>query len=436
MRSCAELVQQLSSSHSLSELWQAAAAALLALPLTPETWVTAVGAMPALVETLTLPAGATEVQQLALQVMRSIVSYRHRGASTVRTASGAVVAALVSLIQHSRDDVCSLVVATVASLAFNSDNQVRIKEAGAIPQLVQLLKSGSLLRHAPAAAALANLSAGASSIQAAIVAAGAVAPLVHLLKSSSHLVQSPAAMALRALCRNGTHSVAVARAGAIPPLIRLLASECAGAQSEALQALGFLSCKEDIIGAMVAAGAVPQLARLLTAAVALQEEAALILANLAVDDRARIGASGAIAPLAAMLKASRPAQTQGTAAMALRSFACEADSVASIVSAGAIPLLVAMLPSASAATQEQAVLVLKSLATHVRAHEGLLAALAGAILPLIRLVDSGSPEDARDHAMMALLLLSAAPPFPRQFFAAGAIPPRSALHRPPCEIGL
>ena len=147
-RSCAELVQTLGSSSSSSEQQRTAAAELLALPMSPQTWITAVEAVPALVKLLTQPAGTRATRELAMLALRHISGYAHQDTSTVRTASGGIVTAFVQLIQHSREDVAAMAAMTLANLVFNSDNQRQAMEAGAIPALVHLIKSSAAMLFA------------------------------------------------------------------------------------------------------------------------------------------------------------------------------------------------------------------------------------------------------------------------------------------------
>ena len=299
--SCSDLLQTLSSSSSSSEQQRAAAAALLALPMTPLTWIIAVGAIPALVQMLAQPAVATAVQQRRMRVLRHISSHTNADKGAVQAASDSVIAALVPLLWHSREDVVGMVTTTISSLAFNPDNQRWLLEAGAIAPLVQRLKSGSIMVSVPAAIALAYLSANATSActPAEIIAAGAVAPLVQLLKSSSQMVQYPATMVLKALCYDVEHTDEVAAAGVIAPLVQLLASPSAEMKAEALQALGYLACNKDLIDPIVAAGAIPLITQLLTSTAApVQKHAAAALTNLAYgrDIQLEILAVDAITP--------------------------------------------------------------------------------------------------------------------------------------------
>ena len=145
MSSSAELVKRLQSSSSSSKQLQAAATALLALPMTPQTWITAVGAIPALVELLAHPDAA--VQLLAVQLLQRISNHPHDDESTVRTAPDGVVATLVTVMRQGREDVCEMATKALSSLSFNSDNRRQIQEAGAIAPLVHLLRSSSLVMH-------------------------------------------------------------------------------------------------------------------------------------------------------------------------------------------------------------------------------------------------------------------------------------------------
>ena len=473
MRSCEELVRSLSSGSPSSE-HQQAMTELLALPLSPQTWITTVGAIPALVQMITQP-GTAAAGELAMQALHRLSGYMpQRDSGTVRTALSGVIAAIVPLLRRhsSREDVLSLVTLILSSLSRNSDNRRQLVEAGAIAPLVQLLKSSSMLVHIPAAMTLSYLLKGDSiSIRAAVFAAGAAAPLVLLLKSNTQVaVQTPVVMALKALCYEIEHTAVIARAGAVTPLVRLLASECVELHEAVLEALVGLARNEDIVGTILAvSGAIPHIVKLLiSSSVAVQELAATALARLVngreaqstmlaagaipplvrllksslprvtsaaaqalsylatdnAEGQAKIVAAGAIVPLTLLLKAAGSEQlfsglAQGHAAMALVYLAdSSAATAAKIVSAGAISLLIYLFPSTAA--QSQAALAVKILAQHNITHDSLFA--AGILPPLLRLAVSSTAENAQEQAMAALLHLADSPAFPHQLLAADAIP--------------
>ena len=292
MRSCAELVQALGSSSSSSEQQRAAATELLALPMTPDAWIVAVGGIPNIVQMLTQhPSG-----QLAMRLLRHISSYTHTVPRTTQVASDDVVAALVALLRHSREDVCGEVTSTLLKLAFNKANKLRIVKAGAIAPLVQMLKPGYTVQ-APAVEFVAFLLANPTTpnTRAEIIAAGAVPPLVTFLGSSSPAEHKyPALRALSAVCRDAEHTVAVVHAGIIPSLVRLLASPSIEMQAEAMQALGSLACNADLIVPIAEAGAIPPIVKyLMNKVVQVQEHAAVVLANLAYGRECRSPPSSA-----------------------------------------------------------------------------------------------------------------------------------------------
>jgi hypothetical protein len=92
--------------------------------------------------------------------------------------------------------------------------------AGALPPLVELLRSSSDEGKAKAAGALWNL---AIVNKAAVAEVGALPPLVELLRGGSDEGRANAAGVLRSLTSgNDTDKAAVVAAGALLPLVELL----------------------------------------------------------------------------------------------------------------------------------------------------------------------------------------------------------------------
>jgi vacuolar protein 8 len=124
----------------------------------------------------------------------------------------------------------------LSNLAFGNDaNKAAIMKAGAIPPLVQLLRSGSNECRVYAATALSHLMGAVASeegpqfcnvadrVAAAIVAAGAIPLLVELLRSDSDEGKTESARALQLLFSNGaTNKKVIVAAGALPLLVELL----------------------------------------------------------------------------------------------------------------------------------------------------------------------------------------------------------------------
>ena len=116
-----------------------------------------------------------------------------------------------------------------------------IAEAGAIPHIVELLRSGNVELQKEAAKLVVNLSLNDSNLRAEIVKAEAIQPLAELLQSGCTSAQEKAAKALEQLAfGNEDYQVAIAAAGTITPLVHLFlgAEEAASrAASGALQVL-------------------------------------------------------------------------------------------------------------------------------------------------------------------------------------------------------
>ena len=145
------------------------------------------------------------------------------------------------------------------NLAANDANKVAIKEAGAIPPLVKLVKDGGRPGEEHAAAALSFL---AYLFAVAIAQADGIAPLVKLIESSSGgstRAKANGAQALANLAVTTANRVAIAEEGAIASLVRLVRQRRAGA-SEAEAALQNLLVDDHIsLAAIAAAGGIPPL---------------------------------------------------------------------------------------------------------------------------------------------------------------------------------
>jgi 4'-phosphopantetheinyl transferase EntD len=114
------------------------------------------------------------------------------------------------------DDTKSDAAIALAWFMWDNANNAAIVEAGAIPQLVELLRGGSVNGRANAAAALGGLTiSDDDAIRVAIVAVGAIPPLVELLRGGSVEGRANAAGVLGNLAHNDDIAVAVTEAGAI-----------------------------------------------------------------------------------------------------------------------------------------------------------------------------------------------------------------------------
>ena len=188
--------------------------------------------------------------------------------------------------------------ATLANLSWADDaNGDRIREAGAIPQLVALLSGGPESDAGTKAALVlgylaSNVSLGLAHI-VTITEAGAIPLLVALLTGGPESdAATNAALALGYLASSGANTVAITEAGAIPLLVALLSG---GPDSEAA------------------------------------EHAAGVLRNLTLNDNATSTAitnAGAIPPLVALLSGGSEPRAADAAAGALHNLACYTNSKA------------------------------------------------------------------------------------------------------------
>lgn len=127
-----------------------------------------------------------------------------------------------------------------------------------ITNLVDGLRGRGALRANPADLLAAVAGLGPAD-QAAVVAAGAVPPLVQMLRSGDVAVQCAAYRALRnVFAGNAARTEAVAAAGSIPLLLHIVRdSGSVDSQVAAADCLAFLSSLSSTASAFLAAGAVP-----------------------------------------------------------------------------------------------------------------------------------------------------------------------------------
>ena len=127
----------------------------------------------------------------------------------------------------------------LTNLACKAANRAAIVEAGAIPPLVALLRSG----EEKAAMALTNLACNRDACTA-IAEAGAIPPLVALLKNGKAHGQECAARALQNLIlKRAWNMVEIVEAGAVDPLVALMRDASGSLKEAATAALKqFNSC--------------------------------------------------------------------------------------------------------------------------------------------------------------------------------------------------
>ena len=467
MGSIDALIQQLHSGSISAQ--HEAVAELSMLQLTPCSWLSAIGAIPRLVQLLRSTATATP-RAASIRLLLRRISTESQYLGGLEAAPEGVIPPLVSmLLLHDDADLQRVAALALSTLALNIGDQLKIMEAGAIVPLIQLLNSSSGSLHFPAARALAFLAEN-RSVRTRIVAAGAIGPLLQLFGSSTVMVQLSAATAVRTIA--GEDPDLVIAAGAVPLLVQLLKSSSPDVQEEAAEALGCLAANVSAIAQVIAAGAIPLLVGLLetsgASAEKLRWKAASTLAPLAVSAQSEVITAGAIEPLVRSLRSGSEG-LQSAAVVTLAALSCGSEAAQAriaaagaidplvqvleaaqfcegvhahaamvlwdlaltdtqpVVSAGAIPALVQRLTgSSNESLQIWVSHALGSIADNFDTHTEILA--ASPLLPLVCLLTSDS-EEVQEQAQRMLLQLSTTPTFPKQFVAAGAVPPLVHLLR-------
>jgi len=355
----------------------------------------------------------------------------------------------------------SLAASALSQLAKgNEENQKLISHEGAISSLVSILGTPVPELQANTAQCLANLSEHNAELQALIARTGAIAPLCTLVREGADTVKEQAAAALWSLSRdNQQNKATVLKLGGIEPLVTLLVTGTSDNSLE--QATGALSSmcaknndNRDQIAKLISsrlsskdtfaktptggvrllsavakmcegsptnqaaiakAGGVPSLIMWLSGNFAhdasaakganmaeAQAAAAHALLSMVTNNeplQALIARSNGIQPLIELLSMD-VAATQAAAARLLWHLSGNQESGAAIAAAGGIQPLCAMLSAETVNLQELAATVLSRL---FKANVSIArtAAEAGCVLPLVKLLSTGSPA-GQQQAVCAL----------------------------------
>ena len=325
----------------------------------------------------------------------------------------------------------------------NRKNQDAIAEAGAIQPLVGMLGSPSSQMQANAAGALANLAQNHTENQSAIARTGAIAPLCTLMREGSEDTKDQCAAAILALATDHQgNKDTIAKLGGIDPLLGLLVTGStdksqvyvAGAlaalaskhmdnrQLIAKRLVGLLgssavrtpdraervlnTCSSfasdsaaNQVGLAKLGGIPPLITWLQSTTVTTQAAAAHAVLCLASDNATTqvfIAKSDAIPPLIALV-AKSSVEAQEYATRALWHMASQEENRTLIANAGAIKPLIGMLAAEGDVAAELAAIILVRLARG-NTEVSIQIAAQGGVLPLVRLVESGSAGSQQQAA--------------------------------------
>ena len=293
----------------------------------------------------------------------------------------------------------------LASLGLdNSENQIQITQL-----LIELLGSGPEEAHARAVASLNSLVEENPNAHHTIAKAGNPAALVDLLKGTNPPAKDYALWSL-SLSISSENQNTVEQAGGVQPLIDSIADERTLMREQAAAALAKLTLdNDDTRSAVTKAGAVSPLIKLLdpeAQSELVRQNAALGLSELSVDPMARdeIVAEGGIDPLVRSLS-EQGIWTKTYASTALARMAkSHAETQSVICLAGAIKPLVGLLDgSESSEAQEEAAGALFALSDHEPSRKEITK--CDGIGWLVLLLGCNNSK-AREHAEGALVRLS------------------------------
>ena len=400
MVSCEALIQQLHSDSP--SVQQHAMAVLLVRPLTPQNWLSAVGAIPHLLQLLRSSATSreplAESQALAIRNFLLYISeYRCQVGGGSAAAPDGVIPNLVSLLlRHGDMDEQHVAALTLSTLSTYSVNHRKIIDAAAITPLVQLLTSSSGHLQTSALTTLSRLSIENEAIRASIAAAGAITPLVQLLRAvGSEKVHAYAIVLLLDLASSDAQPIVAA--GAIPPLVKHLTNSSTHVQEQAAYALQTLVARDVNTHAAILAAAplLPLVGLMTSSSEAVQRHAQQTLLHLSITPtfHEQFVAAGAIPPLVRILHSESASARQRAAVLLSHLSAREpADIFAAVGSAGALPLLLAL--------REDAANLSTAAAVHPASASGSPSAAAAALSPA-----AASPQQQQEQPL---------PPRPRK----------------------
>ena len=121
------------------------------------------------------------------------------------------IAEHVATLENGTDEAKEKAAAALCELAFHPDNHSPIVEAGAVPPLVELLRSGGMLNKLQAMNAFSILGMNANlNVWVACAEAGAIPILVELLRNGRAEEKGAAAGSLRVIAVDNQSAIAEA----------------------------------------------------------------------------------------------------------------------------------------------------------------------------------------------------------------------------------
>ncbi|KAL6616500.1 hypothetical protein ACP70R_038770 [Stipagrostis hirtigluma subsp. patula] len=267
-------------------------------------------------------------------------------------------AEVCKLIENLKHDSAELQRAATGELRIlskhSTDNRTAITNNGAIPPLVNLLRSADPITQANAVTILLNLSLNDSN-KIAIASAEAIEPLICVLQEGNPEAKANSAATLFSLSVLEENKAKIGRSGAIKPLVDLLEDGSAQGKKDAATALFNLSIFHENKARIVQAGAVKLLVELMDPAAGMVEKAVAVLANLATVQEGRngIAQAGGIPVLVEVVELGSARAKEHAAAALLQLCTNNSKFCSLVLQEGAVPPLVALSQSGTARAREK-----------------------------------------------------------------------------------
>ena len=313
------------------------------------------------------------------------------------------ISQLRNLIKLSSDEKVKTEVAG-AIWSLSEDTEIKKSFASSLSSLVALLGTGSARARTHVLGAISYLGLDNQDNQVTLTQL-----LIELLINGSPQAQERASKALGTLVHENpsAHEV-IAKAGDPTALVTLLKSNNSEAKDYALWSFS-LSIETNIQSIISMAGGVPPLIHQLSdARVLIKEQAAAALAKLAFENKetcALITECGGIKPLINLLQLKAHPKARQHGANALANLATNPDACHEIVSSSGIRPLVLALDDEAQQTKKYAARALACLSKGQQSTQ-ITIAEAGAILPLVALLEGACGPEAQEEAAGALFALA------------------------------
>ena len=336
----------------------------------------------------------TPINELAVLAAEALEEDKHAAFVIV-----GAVPLLVDLLRSGNQSVKELAACAIRNLALDERIAAIIEDEGGVPVLLDCLSSEACNIKAHTVAALNNLARN-EEVASIIARQGGLHVIMQQLEQGSDAVRAHAASTLAKLARCTDVKPAARELGAIPLLVRLLSTSSANTQSEVAFALGMLMYRDEASCKLtMAAGAIKPLISIVQAGDIGVDNALGALLNLAINNTgiARV-IQAQVLPATLTLLRSGEGDSVWLAIMVLRTLLVDKATSAALLRAGVLKPLVHVLNFGQEPAQEQAAGIIEELAGYDRLAAGV------AVPALIQLLQRGCAalKLAAENALAAL----------------------------------